>query len=420
METVNLTWKPHPTQWKIHNSLARFKIVDAGRRWGKTRYAWMELLLKAWQKKGLYWWVAPVYKELMPISQTIRETTPKEIIRKSYQMQNRYTYLELMNGSEIYFHNASTEDSLRGSGLDGLVIDEAASLKGQRYEEELRPSLMDTLGWLIAIGTPKGRNWFYNIWMRGQDREAWPEYESWKYSSYENITEKGGYLEKSEIDSIAKELPELVYRQEILADFLKGEGVVFRNIDNLLMGATGAKEEGRYYVTGCDLAKTQDFTVLVAMDDQGHVRGFDRFRQLDWEFQKLRIKSFVSQYPGTLLIDSTGVGDPIYDSLFRDGVRIRGFKFTSESKRKLIENLSILCDQTRITIPEDLTILINELKAYSYEILPSGNVRYGAPETMHDDAATALALAGWGIFASNIGGEIQVESGWRPRGRKKR
>lgn len=380
----------------------------------------MELLNKAWETPGLYWWVAPVYKELMPISQIIRETTPPEIIARKYIMQNRYTFIELKNWAEIYFHNASTEDSLRGSALDGLVVDEAASLKGRRYDEELRPSLMDRKGWLIAIGTPKGRNWFYNLWIRGQDREAWPEYESWKYSSYENTTEHGGYLDKTEIDLIAKELPELIYRQEILADFLKGEGSVFRNIDALLMGATGPREPDRRYVLGCDLAKTQDFTVLIALDDLGHVRGFDRFRQIDWEFQKERIKSFVTQYPGLLVIDSTGVGDPIYDSLFRDGVLVESFKFTSETKRRLVENLSILCDQAELTIPEDLDVLINELKAYTYEILPSGNVRYGAPETLHDDAATALALAAWGL-KKNLASDIQVESGWRIRpARKKR
>ena len=415
MTKIQMEWKPHPTQWTVRQSKARFKIIDCGRRWGKTRFAWMELLNKAWEKPGLYWWVAPVYKELMPISQIIRETTPPEIIERKYIMQNRYTFIQLKNGAEIYFHNASTEDSLRGSGLDGLVIDEAASLKGRRYDEELRPSLMDKKGWLIAIGTPKGRNWFHTQWIRGQDREAWPEYESWKYSSYENTRENGGYLDKSEIDLIAKELPELIYRQEILAEFLKGEGSVFRNIDNLLLGATGLKEEGRSYVIGCDVAKTQDFTVLIALDDLGHVRGFDRFRQIDWEFQKTRIKSFITQYPGTLVLDSTGVGDPIYDSLFRDGVVIRGYKFTSESKRKLVENLSILCDQARLTIPEDLTVLINELKAYTYTILPSGNVRYGAPDTLHDDAATALALAAWGMFSANIGVDIEVLTGRRPR-----
>jgi len=375
----------------------------------------MELLIKGWQTEGLYWWVAPVYKELIPITQTIRETTPPEIIRRKYVMQNRYTFIELENGTEIYFHNASTEDSLRGSGLTGLVIDEAASLKGLRYDEELRPSLMDKEGWLIAIGTPKGRNWFYRLWLRGQDRVAWPNHESWKYSSYENTTERGGYLDKAEIDLIAKELPELTYKQEILAEFLKGEGVVFRNIDNLLLGSTGPAELGRRYVIGCDLAKTQDFTALIAIDDLGHVRGFDRFRQLDWEFQKARIKSFVQQYPGSLVIDSTGVGDPIYDSLHRDGLMIRGYKFTTESKRILVENLSILCDQARISIPENLTILINELKSYSYEILPSGNVRYGAPETLHDDCATGLALATWGMFASNLGRRIEGATVYRER-----
>ena len=95
-------------------------------------------------------------------------------------------------------------------------------------------------------------------------------------------------------------------------------------------------------------------------------------------------------------LDSTGVGDPIYDDLRRAGIKIRGYKFTGESKRVLIENLSITWDEGRYTIPEEASPLINELKAFTYEISRTGNVRYSAPEGLHDDCVISLALAAWG------------------------
>lgn len=410
---IRIKWTPHRGgQRAAHKSKARFKVLACGRRWGKTLFAWIQLLIDAMRNPNeLYWWVAPIYKELVPASQTIKKWTPPEaiielreeeilipsIIHKKYEQQNVIRYIRLPNNTEIYFHSADREDSLRGSGLKGLVVDEAPAMKEERWTAELRPSLIDKQGWAIFIGTPKGQNWHYRNYLKGQDLQANPEWESWAYSSHHNP-----HLERKELENAKKELPELIYRQEILAEFLPAGGQIFRLTDDHLTGATGSREEGKNYSLGADLAKTQDFTVLIAIDNEGHVRGFDRFQQLDWNFQKRKIKDFSNRYGGVMYLDSTGVGDPIYDDLRREGVRVRGYKFTSESKRQLVENLSLKIDARpiEVTIPEDLKVLINEVRSFSYEMLPSGNIRYGAPEGLHDDCGIALALAVWGISKS--------------------
>lgn len=432
-ESHDFVFKLHPTQYEVYDDLHRFQTISAGRRWGKTRLAWIKLLEKALEKPdGLYWWVASIYKELIPASQTIRETThPDVIAERSFERENILRYLKLYNGTEIYFHSGNTEDSLRGSGLDGLVIDEAGSFPSNRYEEELRPSLMDKKGWAMFIGTPKGRGWFYDMWLRGQDEINFPEYKSWQFSSYENTTDKGGYLDKLEIDSLTKELPELIYRQEILAQFLKGEGDVFRDINACIGGELGEPEPDKFYVIGADLAKTEDWTVLVAMDGTGHIRGFRRFKDIDWTIVKEEIKLFQRQYskyaPAPIIMDSSGVGDPIYDELFfKEGVLIRGYKFTNESKRHLIQNLSLCIDQKRITIPgrmvnniltvdPKLKILIDEMEGFTYEILPSGTVRYGASSGKHDDTVIGVALASWGVFSGGVTGGISAATSKRNR-----
>jgi len=397
---VTINWRIHPGQRQVWRSKARFKVVGCGRRWGKTEFGWKKLLTEALKAPGPYGWIVPWYKELRPVTNTIDDSTPLSIftVRRKIAIGGIpvYRYLELPNGSQIYLNSADLEDSLRGVKYRGVVLDEAPSIKRSRWEKEIAPSLMDYGGWAIFIGSPKGRNWFHELYLRGQDRDAHPEWESWRQTSYANTKGSGGFLDKAEIDLIRSQLPELAARQEIMAEFLQDAGVVFRNVEACRAGATGDPEPYRRYTVGVDLAKTMDWTVLVALDDTGHVRGFERFNQLDWGFQKSRIKSFAKRYSGLMVIDSTGVGDPIYDDLSRDDVKIQGFKFTSESKRQLIENLSIAFDKREITYPRGLDVLENELKAYTYELTPGGNVRYGAPEGLHDDAVTALALALWG------------------------
>ena len=398
---VEHEWKPHPKQYEIFNSTARFKFSSCGRRFGKNVVAWNYLLKEAMTHSNhLYWWVAPINKELIPASQTIKAFTPPEFIKRKYERQNIITFIELYNGTEIYFHSANTEDSLRGSGLNGIVIDEAGSFPGARWEEELLPSLMDHGGWLLAIGTPKGRNWFYDGYLRGQDRESFPNYESWQYSSYENSTDRGGYIARENIDSIAETLPEITRRQEIFAEFLEDAGLVFRPQYG---GELRVAKPFEKFHLGADLAKTEDWTVLTALDGSGQLVGFDRFKELNWEDQKHKITTFMARYPGKMLMDSSGLGDPIYDALSRQGLPVKGYKFTSESKRNLVENLGLCFDEARVRVPRDLPaphgkVLANELEAYTYKILPTGNIRYGAPEGLHDDCPTSLMLAAWSLY----------------------
>jgi len=431
-EPRDFVFRLHPAQYEVYSDPHRFKVLSAGRRFGKTRLLWLCLLEDALENPGgLYWWVASIYKELIPASQTIRETTPVDLIaERSFERENVIRYLRLWNGSEIYFHSANTEDSLRGSGLDGLVVDEGGSFPGRRWDEELRPSLIDKSGWAMVAGTPKGRGWFYEMWLRGQDPVNHPEYKSWSYTSYENTLERGGYLRREEIDVLARELPDLVYRQEILAEFLKGGGDVFRDVYACIGGELGPPEPDRAYVVGVDLAKTTDWTVLVAMDDRGHVRGFRRFRQLDWGTVRREVKRFQQLYstyvPAPIVMDTSGVGDPVYDELMNEGVLIRGYKFTNESKRRLVENLSLCIDQKRVTIPGTQTAgrvtpdpevkpLVDELDAFTFTVLPSGTIRYEASPGKHDDCVIALGLAAWAVYSGGLTGGISASTGRRNR-----
>ena len=398
-------------------SSARFKVLCCGRRWRKTGFSWMELYQAAMRERGIYWWVDPRYKELAGVRQVIRETTPEYCFRKYTEIsmagQQVLRYIQLPNDSEIFFHSADTEDSMRGQGLCGLVMNEASLIPRSRWENELQPSLMDKTGWAIFNFTPKGHNWSWELYLRGRKNrddpnwvDEWPEWESWSFPSWDNP-----YLSRRELEGIRKSLPEIVYRQEIMAEFLDDVGQVFRNIHGCVDKTLelGRVPLERVYCGG-DLAKTEDFQVHIALSADGVLRGIERFHELEWPLQQKRLINFAKTYDARILIDSTGLGDPIFDQLRREYDRVDGYKFTLGSKADLVENLSIMLDQKRLRFPDpdkypDVRIMLDELSAFGYELGETGTLHYRAPEGLHDDCVIALALAAW-----------QLKTGGKERG----
>ena len=311
---------------------------------------------------------------------------PKELIKDVNRSEHRVT---LIGNRYIWFKSADNPDSLRSEGLDWLWGDEGGQWKEEAWTLALRPALMDKKGIAWFTGTPKGKNWYFKLWTRGQDPEQ-TDYESWSYSSLDNP-----YLDKKEIADFARDMPDMAYRQEILAQFIEDIGSVFRAVETCIKEGLEAPKTNKRYVMGVDLAKYQDFTVVSVLDSDGHLCHFDRFGELDWVFQRKRVVNISRNYNNArLLIDSTGLGDPIYDELKREQVSVEGYKFTNASKKDLIENLSIKIENREISYPQ-VPALINELKMFGYTIGTTGLVRYSAPEGYHDDCVISLALACW-------------------------
>ena len=299
--------------------------------------------------------------------------------------------VEFLSGGVIEFRSADNPDSLRGEGVARVVIDEAARVKREAWEDVMRPAISDTGGRVMFISTPKGRNWFFEMWTRGQDTRAWEDYESWIFPTADNPK-----IPASDIEQARLTLPADVFRQEYLAEFLEDSAGVFRNVEACINHELRQEEPvpGKQYYAGLDLAKYVDFTVLDILDNAGRQVYFNRLNKLDWPYQKRLIAEVVKQYNANLCMDSTGVGDPIHDDLAGAGLRVFGYRFTQESKKKLIEALMIAFEQKKIAI-FDNAVQTNELKIFEYEINPSGTVSYSAPEGYHDDCVIALALANW-------------------------
>lgn len=363
-------------------------VVVAGRRWGKSETAALWALSGAQDdqlrhRPGITWWVSPTYDLCRPIWRKMLEIAPPGWITRTIGTDAAPDFLEL-GASRIEFKSADHPERLVAVGLKRVVIDECGIVKESVWNESLMPALIDYAAPAMLVGTPKGRNWFYRMYTRGQDKLD-EDVETFGGPTFENSIVPGIAAEAVRLE---KEMPKRLYRQEILAEFLDDEGAVFRGVracvSPLSLEPTVA--------IGVDLAKHQDFTVIVGMDREGRVTFWDRFREISWPLQKERIAAAVATHGGQVLLDSTGVGDAIFDDLSQAGLPIEGYRFTNPSKRQLIERFAMAIEQRQVGLPDE-PVLLNELEAFEYEQGRTGVVRYSAPEGGYDDCVIALALA---------------------------
>jgi len=380
---------PRPDQAEVLNHSARFKAMDCGRRWGKTVTESNWLDDGAINEGGENWFLSPIYAQSKAVFREKLAAARRGGADAAFKdVSISELRIEYTMGGVEHFKSADNPETLRGAGLKRVVIDEAARVKRDVWEEVIRPAVSDTHGRVLFGTTPKGKNWFYELWTRGQDGLQ-TEYKSWKFPTSYNPM-----IPASDIEQARQSLPVDVFKQEYLAEFLENNAGVFRNTRACLGSIREEPIPGRSYYAGLDLARLTDFTVLTILNSDGRQIFHDRFNLLDWAVQKERVMFTCRKYGAQLLLDSTGIGDPIYDDLQRAGLVVDGYKFTSESKKKLIEALMIAFEQTKIKILDD-PVQLNELDIFEYEIGSSGIVHYSAPDGYHDDCVIALALANW-------------------------
>lgn len=394
---ADLGYEPHEGQLEVHESDAPRRVLACGVRWGKTRAAAMEGLAAAlapaersmgWVVAGTYDLADKVFRELLLIAAT---KLNHRVISLS-ENERKLVIRNLGGGvSEVRGKSADNPMSLLGEGLDWLIVDEASRLKPSIWESHLSQRLIDKKGWALLISTPKGKGWFYEMWRRGERGE--PGYASWNYPSWTNP-----HLDRDMIEAERKVLPQRVFDQELGGAFIEGAGSVFRKVREAARGAFADPVKGASYFAGLDLARVEDFTVLAIMDADMNLVHVDRFNRLDWSLQRGRIYAGALRYNNAnILVDSTGAGEPVYESLLEAGCYVEPYTFTQRSKSALIDNLAMHFEQGLITLPEagQWPEGIEELEAFEYSVTDSGNVRSSAPYGMHDDCVVALALACW-------------------------
>lgn len=361
--------KPHINQVPILQSKNRFRVVMCGRRFGKSELSQIEIITAALKGQTVAY-ITPTYNLAKTFFDKLAKTIP-------FPANRSELLLTMPTGGTIQFFTGERLDNLRGRKFHLVVVDEASFIPNLEdgWLNSIRPTLTDYKGRALFLSTPKGKNYFYSLFMKGGE----PDWEAFRFTTYDNP-----HISKAEIDDARVQLPEIVFEQEYMANPAENAANPFGS--QFIRQCIYPLSTQPVAVYGIDLAKSTDWTVIIGMDATGNVCYFDRF-QTDWRTTKQKILQLPK---AAILIDSTGVGDPITEDLQRDGLDVTGFKFSQTSKQQLMEGLQAAIHQRKISFPDD--IIVAELEIFEYQFTATG-VRYSAPSGFHDDCVMALALA---------------------------
>ena len=252
-------------QSDIFSDESRFRVVVAGRRFGKTFLSTAELLRQAIKGKGRnVWYVAPTYKAAKEIAwDMLVSAVPREYIAKSNETSLTLT---LINGSNISLKGAEKPDNLRGRSLDFVVLDEFADMRPEAWYEVIRASLSDRMGGALFIGTPKGRNHFYDLWGKGTDQED-------QWASFQYTTIEGGNVPQEEIEQAKRDLDERTFKQEYEAAFVNYSGIIYYNFKRE-ESVKRIQDNGETLHIGMDF-NLDPMSAVVAIKDGGNLSIID-------------------------------------------------------------------------------------------------------------------------------------------------
>jgi len=208
----------HPAQLQIFNSDKRFKVVAAGRRFGKSRLAAWILLIKALQSDSKdVFYIGPTFQQAKDIMWGMLKDLGRDLILAAHE---NTAVLTLINGRKIYLKGSDRPDTLRGVGLAYVVLDEYASMKPVVWEQIIRPTLADVKGGALFIGTPAGKNHFYDLYTEGIENENW---DAFQFNSIDNP-----FIPADEVEAAQDSMSSMAFRQEFEASFETFSGGIFK------------------------------------------------------------------------------------------------------------------------------------------------------------------------------------------------
>ena len=355
----------------------RYALIEASTKSGKTVgcIAWLFEQAIQGQPAWEYWWVAPVYPQAEIAYRRFKRAVPQEFFASNETDMT----ISLRNGTVIRFKSGEKPDNLYGEDVHAAVIDEATRCREDAWHA-IRSTLTHTQGPIRIIGNVKGRrNWAYQLARRAEAGETGMHYQ--RITAADAIA--AGILTQDEIDDAQRMLPEAVYRELYLAEPSDDGGNPFGLA--AIAACVGPMSSADPYCWGWDVARKQDYTVGIALDEAGNVCAFQRF-QKPWE------ESYNAICQSNLgLMDSTGVGDVLLERIQRTvGTNIEGYHYTQHSKQQLMEGLAAAIQGREVMFPEGPIRI--ELESFEYVYTRTG-YSYSAPEGMYDDCVNALALA---------------------------
>ena len=442
-------YKPYGWQKELHETKAQFRVLPNGRQSGKSEAAMAELIKRGHYEPGQYQIITPILRHgdatWRKFWKMVRPVQGKIVHRKKEEPRTVF----FKNGTEINWASADRPDTIRGIGPKGYVLDEFAYNRDmEKVWAVIAPSLLTQKAWVTFLSTPSGKNnLFYKFWKRGMDPKE-PNWVSWGYppgeGPYQEIELNGKlyfpgrfqrgfcsldnpFLADNDLAKYVEDMTEDMILQEFFSCFLDDVGRTFGNIDNNFgnVPLVSKPEKDVELVLGVDVAKREDYTVVTVMDYNGHIKKMYRWRT-DWVQTKAWLKFLSEFWNAPIIMDQTGVGDPILEDLAQQGVDVSGFDiYNNKKKLSLIHRLQIGMGHGKIQFPgkeenddEDvppsrgaIRQAHHEFDCFSYRKTQSGLTVYEAPEGEHDDCVMSVALAWYLVYGGKVEG---FSESWTP------
>jgi hypothetical protein len=435
-------YQEHPGQREITQALKKnFSLPEedqasiieiiCGRGWGKTLYFVCKILIPYLNTHpgAKVMWVAPSYlvaqSPIEDVFKGMNEQTGERWVEEFDSQGNKIwefattrsgPVLTWWNGATVTFRSAEAPESIVSRGYNLIIMDEAALIAEQVFRLQILGTARKAGIKIFAITTPRGRkHWTYDFFIKGQD----PSEKN--YLSFQQAYTRNPFHNKTQA-ALVKDIPDWLYRQEYLAEFIEDGDSVFRGLDSVIDGAEisypGQHQEWaaeqkdvildtpqgqirrkwseRRFVVGLDLAKSVDYTVYWVLDcETGETVYYKRVNKTDYKDILKTAQSLCQTYNGAdLVFDATGVGSGLADMMSAYDIVAHPFVFTNDTKSELVTRLAVAIEHGQIKIPNIVTVK-NELSAFTYQITRTGKITYNAPTGFHDDIVMALALANW-------------------------
>lgn len=412
---VEIDYSPEPNQNLIHQDRHKYKVVCAGRKFGKSVLARSELWMRAWfehreTKKGgvfqpgNYWIVSPTIKQgRLNHWRQLLEEIPREAIE---DVNKTELQIKLTNGAYITILGAENADKIRGAGVKGMVIDEAAYISGSVWEMVLEPELFSTKGWCLFISTPAGHNWFKDVWDRGQRHTKNNSWKSWRFTSFEtpraDDKERRRFLKDKQASSAVE-----TFAQEYLASFEKLEGLIYKEFKEKHIIDKLPDEQGGWYFRAVDWGTSDPACVLFfKVFPSGRIVVYDEIYETDMATADLadmiRSKSFNNHFQNTYA-DPSGKQNIINMNVTHRIPMVKATRETATTKKNWI-NLGIDKVKERLIgrLPDNKPVLqvtkncenlIREFGIYSWKENPAKDDNKntpGIPEDANNHAMDAL------------------------------
>lgn len=331
-------------------------------------------------------WYEPTFKSLQTNWDWFVNTLAPITVTKS----ERDRTIETSTGGLLEMWSLQDRDASRGRHYKRAIINEAAFVPHLEYSwnNVIRITLADLRGSAVISGTPKGRNFFWHLYRRGEDENE-QEWSSFQYTTWDNP-----YMARGEIQLMKDTLPELIYRQEIMAEFIDDQGGVFRRVQEAATLEPTEPDKQKQYIAGVDVAASVDYTVVTIIEvETKEMVYMDRFNRVDYPVLEDRLAALYDRWQlQTMVIEANSIGRPVIDHMVELGLGVVPFTTTSATKQGVIQALQSAFEHGTIKIIND-PILIGELLSFESKRNASGSFSYSAPDGMHDDCVMSLALA---------------------------